>query len=439
MAARSAQVTGGLTRRGTREQRGHVVAGVERRGADAAQASAGQAIEEGAQRRAQPMTLGRAADEQQIRGSERCLRGRRGRHDARRDALPEAPRDRLSDAGGIAKRRIADHDGLHHQDSLSPSTLRSGLASVVRTPYAMMISTLYVLTAYRLRRTMYGVKTPDSTGDRNEMADDQTGGSLPWWPSPDARRAAQAERRRARRQGGGSQRPGRSRERTTAEEIVATAVRIIDRDGLDALTIRRLASELGVAAMTVYSYVRSKDELLDLVVDGVAGGVALPPGDGDWRRRAEALAHSLRTALLAHPEGARLISERPIQSPNAFRIFDAGLGIFRDAGFPDEQAAEAYFAFGNYVMGCVAQDTAGIRVAPRSAGSEAPTGGGAAAYIQQLPEDQFPNIKALAHIIYGPSGRAAEPDAGSGPDASSRRFDFGLDSLLDGLAARLDR
>ena len=89
-------------------------------------------------------------------------------------------------------------------------------------------------------------------------------------------------------------------------------------------------------------------------------------------------------------------------------------------------------------MGSVAQDTAGIRLAPRSASGEAPTGG-PAAYIQQLPADQFPNIRALAPLIYGPSGRAAEPDPGSRVDASSRRFDFGLDSLLDGLAARLDR
>jgi AcrR family transcriptional regulator len=271
------------------------------------------------------------------------------------------------------------------------------------------------------------------------MADDQTNGSLPWWPSLDARRAALAQRRRARRQGRGSQQPGRSRERTSAEELVATAVRIIDADGLDALTVRRLASELGVAAMTVYSYVGSKDELLDLVVDGVAADVPLPPPDGGWRHRTTALAHSLRTTLLAHPEGARLISERPIQSPNAFRIFDAGLGIFRDAGFPDEQAADAYFAFGNYVMGSVAQDTAGIRLAQRSASGEAPAGGPAPAYIPQLPAEQFPNISALAVHIYGPSGPSPEPDPSSRVDASSRRFDFGLESLLDGLAQRLDR
>jgi AcrR family transcriptional regulator len=271
------------------------------------------------------------------------------------------------------------------------------------------------------------------------MVDDETSGSLPWWPSLDARRAAQAERRRARRQGGRTQRPGRSRERTTVDEIVATAVRIIDADGLDALTVRRLASELGVAAMTVYSYVSSKDELLDLVVDGVAGDIALPPAEGDWRERAEALAHSLRTALLAHPEGARLISERPIQSPNAFRIFDAGLGIFRDAGFPDEQAADAYFAFGNYVMGSVAQDTSRTRFAPRPRSGETPAESPSSAYIHRLSPEQFPNISALVGHIYGLGEPAAEPDPDPRVDASSRRFDFGLDSLLDGLAARLDR
>ena len=60
--------------------------------------------------------------------------------------------------------------------------------------------------------------------------------------------------------------------------------------------------------------------------------------------------------LLAHPDAARLISERPVTSPNAFRLFDAGLGIFRSAGFRDEEAVAAYFAFGNYVMGCAAQE-----------------------------------------------------------------------------------
>jgi AcrR family transcriptional regulator len=259
---------------------------------------------------------------------------------------------------------------------------------------------------------------------------------LPWWPSPDERRAAQAARRRARRTEPGKPRAAASRERTSPEAIVTAAVKVIDAEGLDALTIRRLAGELGVAPMTVYSYVRGKDELLDLIVDRVAADIVLPPTSWSWRDRARALAHSLRDALLAHPDGARLISERPMTSPNAFRLFDAGLGIFRSAGFPDDQAANAYFAFGNYVMGSVTQAIAARR-APGAADSDGP-GPDPSDFAQRLPADQFPNIHALAAHIYGgnlpgtTSGQPAGRHAGL-------RFDFGLDSLLDGLAARLPR
>jgi AcrR family transcriptional regulator len=210
-------------------------------------------------------------------------------------------------------------------------------------------------------------------------------------------------------------------------------VRIIDTDGLDALTMRRLANEIGVAAMTVYSYVRDKDELLDLVIDRVAAAVTIPPESADWRERARALAHSLRDTLLAHPEGARLINQRPMLSPHAFRIFDCGLGIFRDAGFPDEQAADAYFAFGNYVMGCVSQATAEAR--PRTDPGSDPDQ--RAAYLRQLPADRFPNIRALAPYLGRPNPTAAATHHDSGADAPRRRFDLGLASLLDGLSARL--
>lgn len=227
------------------------------------------------------------------------------------------------------------------------------------------------------------------------------------------------------------------RERTSPEAIVAAAVKIIDADGLDALTIRRLAGDLGVAPMTVYSYVRGKEELLDLVVDRVAADIAIPPTDWSWRERARALAHSLRDALLAHPDGARLISERPMTSPNAFHLFDAGLGIFRSAGFPDDEAADAYFAFGNYVMGSVAQATAARRHAPGGAASDPPAPDPADA-VRQLPADQFPNIHALAPHIFGSDLPGTTNSQPAHPNADLR-FDYGLDSLLDGLGARLPR
>ena len=272
------------------------------------------------------------------------------------------------------------------------------------------------------------------------MPDEEVSSGLPWWPSPEARRVAQAARRRARREARGPQRGGASRERTTPEAIVAAAVAIIDNEGLEALTVRRLATELGVAPMTVYSYVRGKEEILDLVVDRVAADIAIPPVEGDWRARARELGHGLRAALLAHPDGARLISERPIRSPNAFRLFDAGLGIFRSAGFGDQNAVAAYFAFGNYVMGCAAQDTAALRAMRRPTRDDAQTPN-PAEVVQLLPAERFPNIRALEPYIYGEAEPLPETRADGGDDKAAdpatARFDFGLDSLLDGLGARV--
>jgi len=289
-----------------------------------------------------------------------------------------------------------------------------------------------ILTPHKLRRTVYGVKRLNRTAT---MDDDEHPDTLPWWPSPDTR---QAELVRHRRDARAPQRRAERRDRTTTEELVAAAVRIIDRDGLNALTVRRLAGELGVAPMTVYSYVRSKDELLDLVIDRVAADIATPPPAGHWRERATALAHSLRDALLAHREGAQLISQRPMLSPNAFRIFDCGLGIFRDAGFPDEQAADAYFAFGNYIMGCVTQDSARTHPHPPSRTGQADPAV-TANYLRQLPADRFPNVHALAPHIYRQDAEGDASQERHDADESRRRFDFGLNSLLDGLAARLDR
>lgn len=266
------------------------------------------------------------------------------------------------------------------------------------------------------------------------MSDERRDAEMPWWPTPDERRAAQAARRRARRPASGPPRAGARRERTTPDAIVSAAITVVDRDGIEALTIRRLAAELGVAPMTVYSYVRSKEEVLDLVVDRVAGEIELPPIDADWRERATQLAHALRSALLAHPDGAALITERPIRSPNAFRLFDAGLGIFRDAGFRDRDAVDAYFAFGDYVMGSIAQQAAALRAARTRSGDGDPSGD-QAAVARRLPPARFPNVAALAEHIYASAG-IAQSAASEGAEA---RFDFGLDSLLDGLAARIGR
>ncbi len=267
------------------------------------------------------------------------------------------------------------------------------------------------------------------------MANDEPATALPWWPSSDARRAALATSRRARRAERPAERAGRTRGRTTLDAILEAALRILDSEGLDALTVRRLAAELGVGPMTIYSYVRDKDDLLDLIVDRATAEIAPPPPGGDWQAQARALAHNLRTTLLAHPAGIRLISERPMRGPNAFRLLEAGLGIFREAGFSDEQATHAYFALGNYVLGAVLAESTAIGLEPRSAAGAGGAANLSASTVRQLPAGRYPNITALAAYIYDEPPTPSATDRSPGAAAPSPRFDFGLESLIRGISA----
>ena len=267
------------------------------------------------------------------------------------------------------------------------------------------------------------------------MTTEEPATGLPWWPSPETRRTAAAERRRARRNERPPERAGQPRGKTSLDEVIEAALRIVDAEGLEALTLRRLAAELGVGAMTVYSYVRDKDELLDLVVDRAVAEVALPPPDGDWRDRARALARNLRTTLLAHPSGMRLISERPMRGPNSFRLLDAGLGIFRNAGFSDEQAADAYPALGNYVLGHVLAETTALSPHLQSDEASGQPATLLASVVQRLPPEHFPNVTALAPYLYDEASASSATDRSSESARSRRRFEFGLESLILGLAA----
>jgi AcrR family transcriptional regulator len=118
--------------------------------------------------------------------------------------------------------------------------------------------------------------------------------------------------------------PGSRRPRFTREEIAATAVRIADREGFDALSMRRIAAELDAGTMTLYHYVHTKDELLALVVDTVMGEVVLPPDEplsGDWREAVSTIARRSRDALQRHP-WILDISDDPAIGPNSVRHFD---------------------------------------------------------------------------------------------------------------------
>ena len=124
------------------------------------------------------------------------------------------------------------------------------------------------------------------------------------------------------------------------EQIVRAALELLDADGIDGLSMRRLGARLNAGATSIYWYVANKDDLLELAVDEVWGEVPLPDGDG-WRDVARALVVGIRSAILRHPWVTTLLGRRPSLGPNAMRLADLTLASLTAGGFSPTEAAHA--------------------------------------------------------------------------------------------------
>lgn len=216
----------------------------------------------------------------------------------------------------------------------------------------------------------------------------------------------------------------------TLDRIIAAAIELVDREGLDALSMRRLGTELGAGATTLYWHVKNKDELLDLALDEVFRTLPVPGTEGSWRDRAAALARGLRAVLLRHRNLIMVIASRPTTGPNALGAMDAALGIMRDGGFPDELVVDAALAIINYTSGYTVLEAAALQAfagSSEEARREAieASGRGVVEFILALPPEEFPNLTALGRRFL------------DGDDTS--RFEYGLQRILDGLEADLAR
>ncbi|GAB2945133.1 hypothetical protein GCM10027280_37440 [Micromonospora polyrhachis] len=196
----------------------------------------------------------------------------------------------------------------------------------------------------------------------------------------------------------------------TREAVLEAAMTLADREGLAALSMRRLGAELGVEAMTLYHHVASKDELLDGLVERLFVEAAPPRFTGrSWREGLRSYAHSLRAALLAHPNVIPLVVSRPALTPQNLQIMEDGLEALVEAGFPLEMALDVVYSLSDLVVGQVATrrgaTTTGARDRPVS-----------------VPDpDRFPLLTEAV--------RTAQH---AGPNA---RFDFALDAMLSGFEA----
>lgn len=203
----------------------------------------------------------------------------------------------------------------------------------------------------------------------------------------------------------------------TRERALATAMRLADAEGLEALTMRRLAKELGVEAMSLYHHVANKDDILDGMADIVFSEIALPSHDVDWQAAMRQRAASQRAALLRHPWALSILESRSSPGPATLRHHDAVLGRCRAAGFSVAMSAHAFSLIDSFIYGFVLQE---IKLPFQDDNLEEQV----EEIMGDLSPDQYPHLTELTveHVMQEGYSYGAE-------------FDFGLAIVLTGLEA----
>jgi AcrR family transcriptional regulator len=211
----------------------------------------------------------------------------------------------------------------------------------------------------------------------------------------------------------------------SVERIVEAALRIADAEGLDAVSMRRVATELNSGTTSLYRHVASRDELLDLMIDSVQGD-PLPELSGDWRADLAGIARRLRTVLLRHPWIGAVQASRPALGPNALRQMDYVLTAATSLTPDITVASNVMSLVMCYVFGAVSVELAEQEAQRRTGLTQEQWRAGVGPYLREV----------IASGAYPQFARRIIEADDLGPD---QQFEFGLDCLLDGVAARVTR
>ncbi len=203
----------------------------------------------------------------------------------------------------------------------------------------------------------------------------------------------------------------------SAARVLDAAIRLADRIGIEKLTIRKLADELGVKPMAIYHHVESKEAIVNGMVEAVFTEIALPPIENDWKTAMRRRCVSLHKVLLRHPWAPPLMESRPSPGPALLHHHDSVLGCLRRGGLPLPWAAHAYAILDSYVFGFAMQQ------ANLPFGGDHQIGDMADAIIGAIPADQYPYLREFT------ADHALQPGYHFG-----NSFDVGLDLLLDGIS-----
>ncbi len=226
------------------------------------------------------------------------------------------------------------------------------------------------------------------------------------------------------------QRPRSGQPALSREQIVNAALELLDAEGPDGLSMRRLGAKLGSGATSIYWHVANKDELLDLVIDAIMGEIEIPePGAGDWRTSVGALAVGMRTMILRHPWVTRTFGTRPNMGPNSMRLSDRALAVLQAAGFEGQEVGLAANLLTSYAIGTATTEAAWQKVT-------ATTGMTSEDLVRAV--DEFQRDNAGKYPSYE-KWWAENQKSFDFDHVYEQNFVFGLDRLLDGLESWLER
>jgi AcrR family transcriptional regulator len=202
------------------------------------------------------------------------------------------------------------------------------------------------------------------------------------------------------------------------DRVLRVAIALADERGVAELTMRKLAKELGVEAMSLYNHVANKDDLLDGMIDLVFGEIEPPAAGGDWKAELRKRAVSTREALLRHPWAVGEMEGRTNHGTANLRVHDAVLGCLRAAGFSVEMTIHAMSIQDAYIYGFALQQTDMSSETPEDFAAEA----------QRQMNDYATALTAYPNLVEVVGGHVAK--VGYDLDAE---FLFGLDVILDAL------
>ena len=215
--------------------------------------------------------------------------------------------------------------------------------------------------------------------------------------------------------------PGTDRRTTlTRKRVLEAAIDLADREGIDAVSMRRLGQELGIEAMSLYTHVKGKDDLLDGMTELVVAQIPLGRSGRAWKVALRRTVLGARAVMLRHPWAARLVEAQQAPGPATLRYMESVAAILFAGGFSDDLAHHALHVLGGRILGFT-QDLYNDTDTDPNADAE---------LVRQMVA-AFPSIGRIA--------MAASHEGGLGGCDDDVEFAFGLDLILDGLERRLSR